>query len=322
MTETITEAVTGSAPVPVQPQFVRRRPRRSNSDAIQLRVLATPSIVILCLIGVYPIIYAVYQSLRSGTLISSGSFVGLANYKYVLTNSTFWSSARFTLIFTLAAVVGSYLVGLALALTFQAGFPGARIIKPLLLLPWVVPVVVSMTSWGWLIGTGQGLADEFTHALGLGDVGFLATPTNAVISVSVVKIWESFPFMLLVLGAAMETIDPTLYEAARVDGAGWWASTRHITLPLLRNVSFMTWILMAIFSVNDFPTVWLLTGGGPVGATQSLVVYAYELVFQEFHTGQGIAIAIFATLIAGGMAIGLFRFLNPGSTRTSRRVAR
>jgi len=120
----------------------------------------------------------------------------------------------------------------------------------------------------------------------------------------------------------METIDPTLYEAARVDGAGWWASTRHITLPLLRNVSFMTWILMAIFSVNDFPTVWLLTGGGPVGATQSLVVYAYELVFQEFHTGQGIAIAIFATLIAGGMAIGLFRFLNPGSTRTSRRVAR
>jgi multiple sugar transport system permease protein len=299
-----------------QPQFVRRR-RRPNSDAIQLRVLATPSVIVLCLIGVYPIIYAVYQSLRSGSLISPGSFVGAANYKYVLTNGTFWASARFTLIFTVAAVVGSYVVGLALALTFQAGFPGARIIKPLLLLPWVVPVVVSMTSWSWLIGTGQGLADEFTHAIGLGDVGFLATPTAAVISVSVVKIWESFPFMLLVLGAAIETIDPTLYEAARVDGASWWGSTRHITLPLLRNVSFMTWILMAIFSVNDFPTVWLLTGGGPIGATQSLVVYAYEMVFQEFHTGQGIAIALFATLIAGGMAMGLFRFLNPGRRRVA-----
>ena len=321
MTETLTEVITGSAaPMPPQPQFVRRR-LRSSSDAVQLRVLATPSVIVLCLIGGYPIIYAVYQSLRNGSLISPGSFVGGANYKYVLTNGTFWDAARFTLIFTVAAVVGSYLVGLALALTFQAGFPGARIIKPLLLLPWVVPVVVSMTSWGWLIGTGQGLADEFTHAIGLGDVGFLASPTAAVISVCVVKIWESFPFMLLVLGAAMETIDPTLYEAATVDGASWWASTRRITMPLLRNVSFMTWILMAIFSVNDFPTVWLLTGGGPLGATQSLVVYAYELVFQEFHTGQGIAIAILATLIAGGMAIGLFRFLNPSSARRTRKLA-
>jgi multiple sugar transport system permease protein len=317
----MTETMMGSAPAVQRPQLVGRRRRRSSSDAIQLRVLATPSIIVLSLIGLYPIIYAVYQSLRNGSLIASGSYVGGANYRYVLSDSTFWTSARFTLIFTLAAVVGSYLVGLALALTFQAGFPGARIIKPLLLLPWVVPVVVSMTSWGWLIGTGQGLADEFTRAIGLGDVGFLATPTMAVISVSVVKIWESFPFMLLVLGAAMETIDPTLYEAARVDGAGWWASTRRITIPLLRNVSFMTWILMAIFSVNDFPTIWLLTGGGPLGATQSLVVYAYELVFQEFHTGQGIAIAIFATLIAGGMAVGLFRFLNPGSARRPRKVA-
>jgi len=158
MTETITRSAPAAGAPPVrQPQFVRRR-RRPNSDAIQLRALATPSVIVLCLIGVYPIIYAVYQSLRSGSLISPGSFVGAANYKYVLTNGTFWASARFTLIFTVAAVVGSYVVGLALALTFQAGFPGARIIKPLLLLPWVVPVVVSMTSWSWLIGTGQGLA--------------------------------------------------------------------------------------------------------------------------------------------------------------------
>ena len=141
----------------------------------------------LCLIGIYPLFYAIWQSLRSGSLISSGTFVGASNYSAVLTSQTFWSSVKFTLVFTLAAVVGSYIVGLALALTFQAGFPGARILKPLLLLPWVVPVVVSMTSWGWLIGTSQGLADQFTHALGLGYVGFLSTPTSAVISVSVVE---------------------------------------------------------------------------------------------------------------------------------------
>jgi multiple sugar transport system permease protein len=297
----------------VQPSpAVQRRSKRANVDAVQLRALATPSVIVICLIGIYPLCYAIYQSLRSGSLISSGSYVGAENYRTVLTSATFWNSAEFTLIFTVAAVVGSYLVGLALALAFQAGMPAARVLKALLLLPWVVPVVVSMTSWSWLIGTPQGLADQLTSALGLGDVGFLSTPTSAIISVCVVKIWESFPFMFLVLGAALETVDVTLYESARCDGASWWASVRYISLPLLRNVSFMTWILMAIFSVNDFPTIWLLTGGGPLAATQSLVVYSYELVFQEFLTGQGIAVAMFATVITAFMAVVLFRFINVG----------
>ena len=87
---------------------------------------------------------------------------------------------------------------------------------------------------------------------------------------------------------------------------------------MLRTVSFMTWILMAIFSVNDFPTIWLLTGGGPIGATQSLIVYAYELVFQEFETGQGIAVSVFATFITAIMAIVLFRFIIPSNSRRRR----
>ncbi len=294
------------------PTTVHGRSARANTDAVQLRALATPSLIVICLIGIYPLCYAIYQSLRSGSLIAGGSFVGLQNYRTVLTSATFWNSAEFTLIFTVAAVAGSYLVGLALALAFQAGMPAARVLKALLLLPWVVPVVVSMTSWSWIIGNPQGLGDQITSALGLGDVGFLSSPTSAVISVCVVKIWESFPFMFLVLGAALETIDTTLYESARCDGANWWASVRHISLPLLRNVSFMTWILMAIFSVNDFPTIWLLTGGGPLGATQSLVVYSYQLVFQEFLTGQGIAVAMFATVITALMAVVLFHFINVG----------
>lgn len=311
-----------ASPGPQAPLLPRRPGRRRfQSDAVQIRALAAPSLAVLCLIGIYPLVYAIYQSLRSGTLITSGSYVGGANYSSVLTSGTFWSAAEFTLVFTVAAVVGSYLVGFALALAFQAGIPGARVLKPLLLLPWVVPVVVSMTSWNWLIGSSQGLADQFTHAIGLGDVGFLATPTSAVISVSLVKIWESFPFMFLVFSGALQTIDPGLYESARVDGASWWLCTRHITLPLLRNVSFMTWILMAIFSVNDFPTIWLLTGGGPVGATQNLVVYSYELVFQEFRTGEGIAVALFATVITAAMAVFLFKFINGGSYRRARRVA-
>ena len=296
--------------------------RKLHRDTVPIRALATPSVIVLCLIGVYPLIYAIWQSLRNGTLTSSGSFVGLSNYTTVLTTATFWSSFKFTVIFTLAAVIGSYVVGLALALAFQAGFPGAGILRPLLLLPWVVPVVVSMTSWGWLIGTPQGLGDQVTHALGLGDVGFLATPTLAIISVCLVKIWESFPFMFLVLSAGLDTVDPALYEAARVDGASWWSSVRHISLPMLRTISVMSWILMAIFSINDFSTIWLLSGGGPLGATESLVVYSYQLVFQEFETGQGVAVAIFATLATALMAIVLFRFINSSNSRRGKMAVR
>ena len=108
---------------------------------IQFRALASPSLLVLCLIGIYPLFYAVWQSVRSGSLISSGSFVGAANYAAVLSSETFWSSVQFTVIFTLAAVIGSYVVGLALALIFQAGFPGASIMKPLLLLPGSSPLL-------------------------------------------------------------------------------------------------------------------------------------------------------------------------------------
>ncbi len=104
---------------------VHRRSGRANTDAVQLRALAVPSLLVICLIGIYPLCYAIYQSLRSGSLIASGSFVGAENYRTVLSSSTFWNAAEFTLIFTVAAVVGSYVVGLALALAFQAGLPAA-----------------------------------------------------------------------------------------------------------------------------------------------------------------------------------------------------
>ena len=128
--------------------------------------------------------------------------------------------------------------------------------------------------------------------------------------------------MFLVLSAGLGSIDPALYEAARGERASWWHCVRYVSLPLLRTVSFMSWILMAIFSVNDFPTIWLLTGGGPVGATQSMVVYAYELVFQEFETGQGIAVAVFATLITAVMALVLFRFIHAGRGLRGRVAAK
>jgi len=260
-------------------------------------LLVVPSLLLVVLINAYPLVYAVGQSLHNGTLISTGDFVGLQNYKNELTSPDFWAAARFTLIFTIVGVFGSWLVGLGLALMLRTRIPGRGTFKVLLLLPWVVPVVVTSTSWNWLLATPDSPIPKLAKALGFGDVLFLANPTWAVITVCIFKVWVSFPFMMMMISAALASVDPVIYEAAKMDGASAWKAFRMITLPMISRSTYISWILMTIFCVNDFPTIYLLTGGGPVSATTSLVVLAYRTVFQNFQVGPGVAIALMMTFV-------------------------
>ncbi len=283
------------------------RRRSSTSSRPTLVALVTPSIVLLVLINAYPLLYGLFQSVHNGSLISAGSFVGLDNYKTVLSEPRFWSSAWFTLIFTLVSVFGSWVIGLALALLLQLRAPGANIFKILLMLPWVLPVVVSATAWNWLVATNDSPVPTVARALGLANPLFLANPTLAAILVSLFKLWQSFPFMMLMMSAALAGVDANLYEAASLDGATRWQQLTHITLPMIARPIYISWILMIIFSVNDFPTIFLLTGGGPIDATTSLIVLAYRTVFQDFLTGPGVAIAFVMTAVLVIISMVLFR---------------
>jgi len=272
-----------------------------------LVLFAVPSLVLLLLLNLYPVIYAGWQSLRNGSLISAGDFVGLDNYIKVLSDPVFWASARFTVIFTVVGVFGSWLVGLSLAILLKTRIPGKTLFRVLLLLPWVVPVVVSATAWNWLVATPQSPFPILAQALGLGNVLFLADPLLAQITVCVFKVWISFPFMMMMMAAALESVDNNVYEAARVDGASRWKELTNITLPMISRSTYISWILMTIFCVNDFTTIFLLTGGGPVNATQTLVVLAYNTVFLNFQTGPGVAIAFLMTLVLIIISVALFR---------------
>ena len=283
------------------------RGRRRGKVAWTLLLFALPSLILLVLLNAYPVVYAALQSLRNGDLIDPGSFVGLANYAAVLQSPDFWRAAGFTLVFTIVGVFGSWSIGLALALLLRPRTPGRGIFKVLLLLPWVVPIVVSATSWNWLVATPQSPLPMLTKALGMGDTLFLADPTLAQITVCVFKVWISFPFMMMMMGAALASVDINVYEASRVDGASAWQTFRHITLPMISRSTFISWILMTIFCVNDFPTVFLLTGGGPLQSTQTLVVLAYSTVFQNFQTGPGVAIAFLMTLVLVVISVFLYR---------------
>jgi multiple sugar transport system permease protein len=294
--------------VDTRPAGAARRPRRRISPAgMTLLLLVTPSIVMLVLINAYPFVYAAWQSMHDGTLISAGDFVGLTNYQDTLSSPAFWNAVWFTVIFTVVGVFGSWLVGMGLALLLRTRIPGRGTFKVLLLLPWVVPIVVSSTSWNWLVATPQSPLPSLARALGFGTPLFLADPILAKITVCVFKVWVSFPFMMLMTSAALASVEDTVYEAASVDGAGRWQQFWHITLPMISRSTYISWILMTIFCVNDFPTIYLLTGGGPVDATTSLVVLAYRTVFQNFQVGPGVAIAFIMTITLVFVSVALYR---------------
>jgi multiple sugar transport system permease protein len=210
-------------------------------------------------------------------------------------------------VFTLVGVFGSWAMGMSLALLLRRRIPAGNVFKVLLLLPWVVPVVVSATSWNWLVATPQSPLPILAEALGFGRVLFLANPLLAQITVCVFKVWISFPFMMMMMGAALASVDNNVYEAARVDGASGAQLLRTMTLPLTAKSTYISWILMTIFCVNDFPTVFLLTGGGPVDSTQTLVVQAYRTVFLDFETGPGVAIAFLMTIVLVVISVVLYR---------------
>jgi multiple sugar transport system permease protein len=288
------------------PSTPRKKPR-FGVRGVTLTLFALPSLVLLLLINLYPVIYAGIQSVRNGDLINAGTFVGFANYINVLTSPSFWQAAGFTVVFTIVGVFGSWLVGLALALLLRTKIPGNPVFKTLLLLPWVVPVVVSATSWNFLVATPQSPLPILASALGFPNVLFLANPTLAQITVCVFKVWISFPFMMMMMSSALASVDVNVYEAAKMDGATNWQTFRGITMPLIARSTFISWILMTIFCVNDFPTIFLLTQGGPVNATTSLVVLAYTTVFLNFQVGPGVAIAFLMTLVLVIISVILYR---------------
>jgi multiple sugar transport system permease protein len=304
--------VSGRGPAAPTP---RGRKRKVSVRALTLTAFAVPSILLLLLINLYPVVFAAIQSVSaSNGLANPGAFVGLQNFQQVLApTSQFWPSAQFTLIFTISGVFGSWAIGLALALLLRQRIPGNTVFKVLLLLPWIVPVVVTATSWNFLVATPQSPIPILFTALGMPNVLFLANPVLAQVTVCLFKVWISFPFMMMMMSSALASVDINVYEAAKMDGANAWQTFTQITLPIIRRSTFISWILMTIFCVNDFPTIYLLTQGGPVNATTSLVVLAYRTVFANFQVGPGVAIAFIMTAVLVIISVILYRQIRKSS---------
>jgi ABC-type sugar transport system permease subunit len=274
---------------------VRRAQRLSVQSLPYLLLL--PSILLIFIIELYPFITGINYSLHKGTLLTQGAFVGWQNYLHLFNSPDFYHSLYFSFLFALFNVVFSYLIGLGLALFLNLEFPGRGFCRVALLIPWIVPAIVSIVSWKWLIADRGGLANMTLQAFGIGPIYFLSQSGWAMVAVIVIKIWRSFPFMMLTLLAALQVIDRSLYEAGKLDGANSWQLFCHITLPHLRNISIVQAILMVIWSINDFETPYLLTQGGPSNATENLILLSYRYTFGRNDVGRGSAVALLTLVL-------------------------
>lgn len=256
-----------------------------------------PSIILIGFVNLYPVISGIFYSLKDGNIVNTGNFVGLENYQIVLSSPRFWNAMGFSVLFSFVTIVGSYLIGLALAMILNKDVPGRGFFRAAFIIPWVIPTIVSVSAWRWLINDQNSLINVFLGYLHIGPIMFLANPVWARVTVCVIKIWISYPFVLISLLASLQSIGTEMYESARLDTSSGAKLFRYITLPHLKPTSIILVILLTVWSFNDFGLIYLLTGGGPNMATENMVYLAYLYPFQYNKIGPGSAIAVITLIL-------------------------
>jgi len=277
--------------VATDPPRARRR-RRAGSLAPYLFVGAAA--IYLLLFTAIPVVRGLWFSFTDASLLNpnGGSFVGPQNYGELLTESRFWGSVGTTLLYTAATVVGSILLGTIAAVAINEGIRGRAIFRALLTIPWAVPSVSVVLVFIWIYNVESGVANAGLRALGIGEQGWLIDPALGLLSVSIASIWKVFPFVMLVVLAALQSVPAELREAARVDGADALNVFKSAVVPHVIPTIRVVALLMTIWSIRRFEIIYLLTGGGPIEATNTIVISVYREAFQNSDLGRAAAIGI------------------------------
>ena len=267
--------------------------------------------VIFCLILLaYPVVYSLALSFREATVETfvSGEmpFNGLTQYQAALADPVFWRALTNTLLFAFFSILFQFTIGFLLALLFQADFPWKNFCLAALLVPWVSPILTAANIFKGLFNE-VGPINRLAELIGLGPFPWLADPSYALPATIVANIWIGFPFNFILLYAGMRSIPEDVYEAAKIDGAGFWQRVGFITLPMLKPVTVAVLMLGTIYTVKVFDIVWIMTGGGPANGTHLLSTYAYQVGFSVLNFGEAAAIATLLVLLV--LLLNLVQFL-------------
>lgn len=257
--------------------------------------------VYLALFTATPLLNGVWLSLTDATLLdpTGGEFVGGENYSKLLGDDRFYDSLFVTVLYTLGTVLGSLVVGTFAAVALNESFRGRAFARAILTFPWAAPTVAVSLIFVWIFNNDNGILNRFTEALGLGRHSWLTDPSWALTAVTAVSIWKVFPFVMLVVLAALQTVPKELYESARVDGADAFTVFRRIVLPFLVPTLRVVALLMTIWSLRRFEIIWLLTQGGPVDATNTVVIDVYREAFINSDLGLSAATGAVGLVLSG-----------------------
>ncbi|MGW5662644.1 carbohydrate ABC transporter permease [Streptomyces sp. NPDC003758] len=314
-----------SRPVPDEDEAAHGRARAAARarfwEPVSQWMFIVPAVTYLLLFFGYPIVKNVVMSFQQYTTTTfytgAAPFAGLQNYTKILSSDLFPKALLTTVLFTAGSIAGQFVVGLALALFFQRRFPLGGVLRSLLLLPWLLPLVVSGTTWRWMLDTDDGVVNKALRDLHLLSSGipWLTGTSQALVAVILINIWVGIPFNTVILYGGLQDIPVHLYEAAKLDGAGAVATFRHVTWPLLRPVVDVVLVLGVVYTIKVLDLILIVTGGGPADATETLATRSYELSFQQFEFGRGAAMS--NVLVAVSL---IFAFVHLRARRRARRT--
>jgi multiple sugar transport system permease protein len=266
-------------------------------------LLLAPSLLLLGGLVVFPVLYNVWLSLfDKHAFMPVQTFVGLRHYRYFASDPEFWSSFYYGSVYAGVTMVLQLGVGVPAALLLNEAFRGRNLLRGVVLFPYMIPTIVAVILWKWLLNDSYGLVNHLLLRAGVvrTPVAWLG-PDYIMTALIVTSVWQFFPFVVVTYLARLSTIAPELYEAATVDGASAWRRFLHVTLPQTASVLFVIVLLRSIWMFTKFDTVWLLAGEGGVSRyIRTLPVYAYSRSFTYLQAGMGAALAVimFAMLLA------------------------
>jgi multiple sugar transport system permease protein len=264
-----------------------------NNKTVLSVVFMLPVASILLLFLTYPLGLGIWMGFTDARIGRPGIFIGLENYFSLFDDDVFWLSVFNTLVYTIVATIAKFGLGMWLALLLNHSIPFKAVIRAVVLLPFIVPTVLSAIAFWWIYDPQFSIVSWSLHKLGLIDhfIDFLGTPWNARWSVIVANVWRGIPFVAITLLAGLQTIPPSLYEAAALDGAGPWQRFRHVTVPMLMPILAVVLTFSVLFTFTDFQLIYAITRGGPLNATHLMATLAFQRAIPGGDLGQGAAIA-------------------------------
>ena len=270
--------------------------KRENGENRFAYIVNAPMIIYLACFLAFPMIWGLYMSFTNKTIGNPASFVGLKNYIRLLGDPEYRRSILNTVFFTAISIAVKTVLGMLMALSLNQKFKGRNVARALLMIPWTLPNIVVVYNWRWIFNSTGGIANHILKSLHItnSDIICFGSAGLAMTTIIVANVWRGTPFFGVSILAKLQTIPKDYYEAAEIDGAGLWKKFRYITLPEVKDVTILSALMSTIWTINEFETVWLLTGGGPNGTTEVMNVYSYKTAMRSMMLGRGIAVAVLA----------------------------